>query len=171
MTTIIIAGAPGSGKTTISNLLKEKLNGVPLIDFGRLREFHLKPNWSDANDNEEQMAFENLLFILQNYEKYGYKYIIVNDLLDARVQSFPAVFSGDFKIFTLTVDDTILRQRVMDPTRDSGFRDTEAASKWNQSIKDRETIKNEYKIDNSQSDPAKTVKLILADLCPTSKNT
>ena len=40
-----IYGTPGSGKTTISNLLKSKLNS-PLIDLGWIREFHLDEKWS-----------------------------------------------------------------------------------------------------------------------------
>jgi len=52
---IFISGAPGSGKTTISNQLKIKLDDCPLIDFGCIREFHLNKSWSNASDKEEQM--------------------------------------------------------------------------------------------------------------------
>lgn len=51
---IFIAGAPGSGKTTVSNQLKIKLEGCPLIDFGRIKEFHLNKLWSNISDKEEQ---------------------------------------------------------------------------------------------------------------------
>ena len=49
---IIFAGAPGSGKTTICEILQKKLN-CPLIDFGRLREPHLDRAWKKANETEE----------------------------------------------------------------------------------------------------------------------
>ena len=58
---IILAGAPGSGKSTIGELLREK-QGFPLIDFGWLRQGHLDDRWSNATPEEEQMAFENLVF-------------------------------------------------------------------------------------------------------------
>lgn len=165
-TIIIIGGAPGSGKTTVSELLKEKLGDVPLIDFGELREFHLKRDWSNESEEEEQMAFENLLYILENYQKHNYKYVIVNDLKDERIQQFPNVFPGPFKIFTLTLDNEILPQRMQDPTRDSGFTNLEAASKWNEQVKKRPAIKNEEKIDNSHAEPKKTVDIILNKLKP-----
>src|SRR3989344_5103023 len=63
---IFIAGSPGSGKTTISNHLKEKLKNPPMIDFGWIREFHLDREWKKANKEEEQMSYENLVFILKN---------------------------------------------------------------------------------------------------------
>jgi len=161
---ILIAGSPASGKTTVSQLLKEKLGDAPLIDFGKLREFHLKRDWSNQSEEEEQMTFENLLYILDNYGKHGYEYVIVNDLKDERVQEFPNVFKGDFKIFTLVLEDEALKQRMKDPTRDSGFTDIKVASEWNDKIKKRGAVKNEYKIDNSHSDPKKTVEIILEKL-------
>lgn len=74
---IFIAGSPGSGKTTISKLLYEKLNHPPLIDFGNLREPHLEINWLNQSKKEEQMSFENLLYILKNYIKHGYKNVVI----------------------------------------------------------------------------------------------
>ena len=103
---IFIAGAPGSGKTTISNKLKIKLNDCPLIDFGWIREFHLNKSWSNANDKEEQMSFENLVFILKNYIKNEYPYVIVNDLKDSRITEIPKIFnSANYLIFSLLVKD------------------------------------------------------------------
>lgn len=72
---IIFGGAPGSGKSTICEILQKRLNS-PLIDFGWLREFHLDREWKRANEEEKQMAFENLIFILKNYIKHKYKNIM-----------------------------------------------------------------------------------------------
>jgi hypothetical protein len=162
---IFIAGSPGSGKTTISKLLRKKLGGTPLIDFGDIRVFHLNDDWSNASEEEEQMSFENLLCILQNYKSHGYHNVIINDLTDERVQQLPNVFAGSrFKIFTLTIEDIVLRKRVLDPARDSGFRDVEAASKWNKKIRGRESVQNECKIDNSYDDPAKTADVVFSKI-------
>lgn len=159
---IIISGAPGSGKTTISNLLRKKLKNSPLIDFGWLREYHLDAQWKKANEKEEAMSFENLIFILKNYLKHGYKNIIVNDLQDYRIIQIPKIFSKhNYKIISLLVNnDSELKRRVLSK-RDSGFKNTNAAQAWNNKIIRRKNVKNEYKIDNTHRKPEKTVAEIL----------
>jgi predicted kinase len=160
---IVIAGAPGSGKTTVANLLHEELGSV-LLDFGRLREPHLRPDGSDESEEEEAMAFESLLFVLRNYLRHGYENVIVTDLRDERVQELPERFADDrLLIATLVLrDDVELRRRVSLPERDSGFRDEEAAVAWNRAILDRGKVRGEKKIDNTARDPAKAVAKILA---------
>ncbi len=66
---IIIAGSPGSGKSTVCGLLLKELDSV-WIDYGRLREFHLDREWKKADKKEEEMTFENLALILENYIKH-----------------------------------------------------------------------------------------------------
>lgn len=159
---IIIAGAPGTGKTTVSEMLRQKLDS-PLIDFGDLRIWHLDKNWSNQSAEEEQMAFENLVFILKNYIKRDYRNIIVTDLKDERVNLLSRSLSPlEVIIFTLTVrDDKELKKRVLGE-RDSGFKNVEGAQVWNKKIIERESFINEYKIDNTHSDPKKTVNQIMA---------
>lgn len=160
---IFIAGAPGSGKTTISNKLKIKLGDCPLIDFGWIREFHLNKSWSNANDKEEQMSFANLVFILKNYIKNEYPYVIVNDLLEKRIVEIPKIFnSADYLIFSLLVnDENELSTRVLDNTRDSGFRDVKEALRWNKQLTERNILLNELKVDNSSHNPENAIKIIL----------
>ncbi len=160
---IFIAGAPGSGKTTISNQLKIKLDNSVLIDFGWIREFHLNKSWSNKSDKEEQMSFENLVFILKNYIKNKYPYVIVNDLLDRRIIEIPKIFDPtNYLIFSLVVnDDNELSNRVLDDTRDSGFRNASEALNWNKQLIKRDSIKNEFKIDNSSRNPDDAIKIIL----------
>ena len=85
---IVIGGAPGSGKSTLAGSLRAILRG-PVIDFGRLREFHLERDWSNQSAEEEAMTFENLLSIIRNYVRHGHRNIIVEDLQDHRVQQIP----------------------------------------------------------------------------------
>jgi len=160
---IFIAGAPGSGKTTVSNKLKIKLNNSALIDFGWIREFHLNKTWSNTSDKEEQMSFENLVFILKNYIKNEYPYVIVNDLLDKRILEIPKNFDqANYLIFSLVVNDNNeLSNRVLDDTRDSGFRNVDEALKWNKRLVERESLINESKIDNSSRNPKDAIKIIL----------
>ncbi len=158
---IIISGAQGSGKTTIAKLLKVKLQS-PHIDLGWLRQFHLDREWKQANEKEERMSFENLVSILKNYIKNGYKNVIVTDLTDSKLQEIPRIFEKDsFIIFCLTVKtDEELRKRVLGE-RDSGFKNVEEALRWNKILKGRQSLPNELKIDNSHNDPTKTIQEIL----------
>jgi adenylate kinase family enzyme len=92
---IVIGGAPGSGKSTLAAQLRDLLRG-PWIDFGKLREFHLERDWSNQSDEEEAMAFENLVGIIRNYVRHGYRNIIVEDFQDRRVQQVPLVLHDVF---------------------------------------------------------------------------
>ena|SRR3989338_9163027 len=159
---IFIAGAPGSGKTTISNLLKKRLSNSLVIDFGRIRELHLDPKWKNANEKEEQMSFENLIFILKNYVKHKYQNVIVNDLQDFRIEQIPKTFLRyEFVIISLIVkDNNELKDRVLGE-RDSGFKNFKAAISWNQKLIERKALKNEFKLDNTHRSPRKTVSAIL----------
>ena len=159
---LFIGGAPGSGKTTVSRLLHETFQSV-MIDFGTLREFHLDNLWTKQSEKEEQMAFENLVFILKNYIRNGYKNVIVNDLKDFRIEQIPEVFADDdYLIVTLILyDDDELRARVLDPNRDSGWRDVERALEWNRAVVGRPAVKNEYKLDNTAKSPEDAAQEII----------
>lgn len=158
---IILSGAPGSGKTTVENLLREKLSNATFIDFGHLRQFHLDNTWSNASDEEEEMSFENLVSVIHNYIKHAYEYIIVLDLQNDKIKRLDTLFPDMTQIFTLLVDNNEeLKKRVLTETRDSGFRNVEAALAWNQELKTMRISAHEIKIDNSHNDPSQTVDKI-----------
>lgn len=159
---IFIGGAPGTGKTTTAKLLQEKLNS-PRLELSWIRGFHLDREWKNMTKQEEQMSFENILFILRNYIKYGYKNVIVNDFEDFRIKQLPELFhDAKYVIFSLILnDDEELRKRVLTESRDSGFRDFEKSVNWNKELKEREVLKNEIKIDNTNNTPEQTVQIIL----------
>jgi tRNA uridine 5-carbamoylmethylation protein Kti12 len=159
---IFIGGAPGSGKTTVSRRLHAEFQSV-MIDFGTLREFHLDNLWTKESEKEEQMAFENLVFILKNYLRNGYQNVIVNDLKDFRLAQLSQAFeTDDFLIVTLVVkDDAVLRARVLDPTRDSGWRNVEGALAWNRAVLERPAVRNEFKLDNTSLTPEETAREIM----------
>lgn len=157
---IVIAGAPGSGKTTVSDILYATLQS-PYIDFGDVRNFHLDREWSNQSPREEQMSFENLVYILENYIRYGYKNVILNDLKDCRVQQIPELFAEhDYLIVSLVIEsDDELATRIR--TRNSGFTNVERALEWNKEIQQRPLLAGEYRIDNMRHNPQQTVDIIL----------
>lgn len=156
MPIIIIGGSPGSGKSTLASNLRSRLN-APWVDFGRLREFHLKPDWSDQGPAEESLAFENLLFIVRNYFRHGYANVLVDDLKDIRVRQIPAVLTDvPFRILTLVVGtDQELRERIV--KRNAGWKHVDGAVEWNRSVISRPTVAGEYKIDTASKSPSHVV--------------
>jgi len=158
---IILAGAPGSGKSTVGELLREN-EGYALIDFGWFRQGHLDNLWSNVTPAEESMTWENLIFIIRNYWKYGYKNVVVTDLLDEKVAILAETFKDkDLIIVSLIIsDDQELKNRVLGD-RDSGFKNFDEAIEWNKKLISRPALRNEYKIDNTKNDPAKTAKEIV----------
>jgi len=160
---IFLGGAPGAGKTTTSRLLHKKLKNSALVELSWIRGFHLDNSWSNATNKEEKMSFENLVFILKNYIKNNYSYVIVADLLDERVVEIPKIFDEkNFLIFSLIVnDDDELKKRVLDAKRDSGFRDYNKSLEWNRKLIKRDLAINEDKIDNTKINPEEVTKIIL----------
>jgi predicted kinase len=157
---IVLAGAPGSGKTTVAALLHGTLES-PYIEFSDIREFHLDRAWKTQSAREEQMSFENLVYILNNYIRYGYKNIIVTDLQDFRVQQIPALFAAHrYLIATMVINnDDELAVRVR--KRTEGFRDVQRALAWNKQIQARALVTGEHRIDNTHNEPQRTLDIIL----------
>ncbi len=157
---LVIAGAPGSGKTTVSNILYATLQS-PYIDFGDVRNFHLDRQWSNQSPREEQMSFENLVYILKNYIRYGYKNVILNDLKDSRVQQIPELFAEyNYLIASLVIEsDDELAARIRN--RNSGFTNVERALEWNKEIQQRPLLAGEHRVDNMRNNPQQSVDIIL----------
>lgn len=159
---IVVAGAPGSGKTTVCHLLKER-HGWPLLDFGvMLRQPHLDRTWSNMSEVEEDMAFESLVFIVRNYVRHGYTHVLVTDLEERRVQQMPDVLAGlDYRIVGLVLaDDEEHTRRVLEPTRDSGFRWVIAALAWNHAMRDRPLLPHEHRLDSTEQTPEETANAV-----------
>jgi adenylate kinase family enzyme len=159
---IFILGAQGAGKTTVARLLKEKLKSV-YVDFDWVRDFHLDAGWTNISEVEERMSWENLLFLLKNYTKYNYKNIIVGGFTDNNIVRILSELK-EYKNMVITLyvtDDEVLKQRVLNPSRDSGFRDYEKSIQLNKELKDELHFSNEYKIDNTHPNPQDTVNQII----------
>ncbi len=48
---IFIAGAPGTGKTTVAKLLQKRLKS-PAIEYSWIRGFHLDEGWTNISEKE-----------------------------------------------------------------------------------------------------------------------
>ncbi len=160
---VVIGGAPGSGKTTITKLLHQHFQSV-MIEIGWLRQYHLDPAWLKASSREEAMSFENLVFIIRNYFKHDYDYILLNDLEEHRIQQIPTLFElHQFVIVTLVMsNDEEHKRRVLDPDRDSGYRDYTTAIASNHKLIDRPLLANEYKFDNTYIDSENACRQIIS---------
>ena len=134
-TFIFIAGAPGSGKSSVAAAVQRKL-GTPLFEFGWIPEFRNTGTRTISYEEDESLAFENLTLVLRNYARHGFRNIIVTDLENKRIEHLGSVFRGfDFVIATLRVIDELeLRRRVMHESRSSGYRD------WQESAGDQPSI-------------------------------
>lgn len=112
------------------------------------------------------MSFENLVLVAKNYAKHGFKNVIITDLNNDFIVQLPELFEGyDFAIYTLRIlDDELLKSRVLDESRSSGYRDWEKAVKINNELKNREPLKNETFIDIATQSVEQVVEQICAEL-------
>jgi broad-specificity NMP kinase len=156
---IVIAGAPGVGKSTLCAKLKSRL-GSPYLEFSNFRSPHLDPLWSDANEDEHDMAFDNLVYVTNNYLQHGYRPVILTDLVDQRLADVSTVFgSRELYIFTLVLEDeSELRRRL--ENRTSGFRDQKRAVVWNRELLSRPLYSGEIRIDVTGRSPAEIASQI-----------
>lgn len=163
---IFLHGSPGNGKTTLSRKLHEHFES-PYFEFGWIPEFRtLNPSMKNSQKDEEQLSFENLILVSMNYNKHGYKNVILTDLDDVRMLDIPQIFSEfNYVILTLYVDnDEIIKNRILTRSNGNSFKDWKQSIKINTLIKQRNKLPNEYRILNSRDDSDITLKEILGIL-------
>lgn len=162
---IFIAGAPGTGKSSVAHLLQKKF-ASPCFEFGWIPEFRNKGVKTISYQEESGIAFENLMLVTKNYIKHGFDNIFITDLEDQKITELHHHFKKEkYILFTLTVsDDKILKSRIMDKTRTSKYRDFKAAFKINEDILARPLLPKEVRIDTTKVSLAKVVKMILSHL-------
>ena len=162
---IFIAGAPGTGKSSVAHALQKNL-ASPCFEFGWIPEFRQMGAKTISYQEEEGIAFENLVLVTKNYLKHGFGNIIITDLEDKRIIKLHRNFKKEkYILFTLTIsDDEILKSRVMNKTRTSKYRDVKSAIKINQEILARPLLKNEVRIDTTKISLPKVVKEIMSHL-------
>lgn len=147
-TFIFLAGAPGSGKSSVAAAVQCKL-GTPLFEFGWIPELRNTGTRTISYEEDESLAFENLALVLRNYARHGFKNIIVTDLENKRIEHLGSVLREfDFVIATLRVtDEPELRRRVMHQSRSSRYRDWRESVRINRQLLQRPPFPNECFID------------------------
>lgn len=161
-TFIFIAGAPGSGKSTIAKILQQQLDS-PLFEFGWIPEFRNTGDRVIPYAEDEALAFENLTLVVKNYAKHGFKNIIITDLDNKRIVELSDVFQDfDYTLLTLRLsEDSVLKSRVLDASRSSDYRDGEEAVRINQALLSRPAFPNEHFIDTTNQSPTDLASHIL----------
>lgn len=159
---IIFSGAPGIGKSTISELIHSQYQ-FPVIDFGRMDFTHLDAIRSSniANTMHQAMSLEILIKVIECHVKYGFTPIIVNDITDEQVQKMPELLGEyNYRIISLYVTNkNELNSRINSDSRDEdSFRNFEEAWERNQQLLQREKVQNEYKLDITNLTPSETMK-------------
>lgn len=161
---VILLGSPGSGKTTIGELLKEKINSI-YIDYDTIREFNFDRLWKNMKRNAERdpVALENLILILKNYGKHKVKNVIVGGVGDKETKVVLAKLKNynNIIIKLCLSDDEVLKKRVLMESRDSGYRDFNAAIKLNREIRNGMTYPNERIVDSTNQTPDETADQII----------
>ena len=168
---IVVAGPPGSGKSTLCRELWTRWNVVPMIELSDLRNLHLDARWSNQSEEDRAIAFDHLVYIVHSYAKHKWGPVLVTDLREewlSRVDEFFADLS--YAVITLFSSDVVISRRI--EGRINGFTNVGAAVEWNRAAQSRRLLPREYRVDNSGSiaETADRVEHILASFHETELN-
>jgi predicted kinase len=161
---IVLGGAPGVGKSTLMGRLRAHFQYPPTIEFSDVRNLYLDRDWARASPDEEQMAFDILLYALKKILEKRVTPVLLTDFKDERLLTLQAAF-GEYRYRIVTLfmdDDEIVKERVI--ARNDGFKDHAAAMRWNATIRLRPALPCEDKIKVDQLSEREVFELCLATL-------
>ncbi|MBE5776083.1 MAG: hypothetical protein E7326_01070 [Clostridiales bacterium] len=163
MSVILLNGAPGSGKSTVSALLHERLR-CPWFEFGWIPEFrHLNPHTEISYEEEEALSFENLMLVAQNYLRHGFEHVLISDLRAEFVHRAAAVLEPFHpQIITLYAAEETLRHRVLTRQNGNEYRNADEAALINARILSAPASPCETRIDTTHCTPEEVCDTILS---------
>jgi hypothetical protein len=133
---VLILGCPGSGKTTALRELSERF-GVPHFELSWMPEFRRMNGRRLSYEEDEAIAIRGIVAVAKAYVRSGHHAVLLGDFrLEAWHHVLDAV--GDFPHLVVKLvfeDDSALAERVLDPSRPSGYRDVGAAQEINQDLR------------------------------------
>jgi len=157
---IIINGAPRVGKSVTGNLLFSKLNNSAFLDgddVWRINPF-------EVNEKAKNIVEQNIAFVLRNYIKASYEYVILawvlhqQSIIDRLLNRLDDLKLNVY-IFTLIADEDILRDRLRrEKSRRTNL--NTAIDRLKQSM-----ALGTKKIDTTELQPEEVVNRILTELC------
>jgi len=161
MDLIILAGSSGNGKSTVGKKLHELLKS-PFMEFTWIPEYRsLNPHTSITPKQEEQIAFENMMLVCQNYLRHKFENIIISDFDDKRLLDIPIQFK-DFSYVIITLyseSDESIKERIVHRMQtklknEESYDDYDFSIKHNKIIANRKLLPNEYRVrtDNNTVD-------------------
>lgn len=83
--------------------------------------------------------------VAKNYNRHGFKNIIITDLDDVRMMDISVVFEGlNYIILTLySNEDEVIKRRILSRNNVNSFLDWETSIKINALIRERNTLPND----------------------------
>jgi len=157
---IVIAGSPGSGKSALMDALAASLPGwPPRIEFSDLREWHLDRLWERQSETEEAVAFENVLFVIDNYLRHGMTPVLVTDFREHRISDLVERYGTKVLLVTLFAPAAAIRDRI--DARHDGFTNVAAAVEWNKREMERPLRQGEQRFDTSAASTASIVETLM----------
>ena len=165
---IILRGAPGVGKSTLSKLMKKEFPEGITIEVDALRGMIHNVKWVDKK--EHTTALNATVAMCKEYLKSGYRPMIIVDTLGASrmksfVSSLNALKIGDSLVSHVTISLWCrwpdLENRIM--ARGDGFKDLNASRIINNEM-GNPAFTPEIVIDTTGRKPVEIVKIVLQEL-------
>lgn len=155
---IVIAGLPGSGKTTVAKFISSKLS-MPLIEKDTIKELLFNSlGWSDREWSKKLGAttYELMDYFIEQQLSSGYSLIIESNFKpefdSLKFQQWKDIYSCDIIQILCHVDNDILYDRFMaranSGERHLGHVDPNSAKEWKEFFSDPKNIARPIDVDS-----------------------